>query len=171
MGRSGEWTFPSTLVAGWDLQDLALRRSCAASAFVAPAPECFLSLTSQSVSPLLRPGVLAPARDSSPPDASRQSQRFARGDSVRRPLVEQAELGKEFFSGQGCWPVGLAFGGVCWAGEQPPRAAGHWGCVERRGGLQRSILLPVLRRAARPLSQRCLLSAGCARFRSDVHLG
>jgi hypothetical protein len=171
VGRSGEWTFPSTVVAGWDLQALALRRSCAVGSPATPVPGRFLSLTSPPALPLLRPVVLAPARDSSPPDASRPSPRVALGDFVRRPFVEQAELGTEFFSSPACWPVGLAFGGVCWAGEQQPRTAGHWGCAVRLGRSQRSILLSVLRRAVRPLSQRCLLSAGCARFRSDVHLG
>jgi hypothetical protein len=107
--RSGEWTFPSTLVAELHLQAFALSRLCAAGSPVVRAPGRLPSLTSQSVWPLLRPVVFPTARDSLQPGASREPQPFARGDSFRRSLVEQAELGTEFFSGQGCRPVGFAF--------------------------------------------------------------
>jgi hypothetical protein len=107
--RSGEWTFPSTLVAGLDLQAFALSRWCAAGSPVAQASGRLPSLTSQSVWPLLRLAVFPPARGFSQPGAPRESQPFALGDSLRRPFMEQAELGTEFFSGQRCRPVGFAF--------------------------------------------------------------
>jgi hypothetical protein len=60
--QSGEWTFPSALVAGLGLQAFALGRACAAGSLVARALGRMSSLTGQSVSPLLRAVVLAPAR-------------------------------------------------------------------------------------------------------------
>jgi hypothetical protein len=107
--RSGESAFPSALVAGLDLQAFALSRRCAAGSPVAQASGRMSSLTSQSVSPLLRLAEFPPARAFSQPGAPREPQPFALGDSLRRPFVEQAELGKEFFSGQGCRPVGFPF--------------------------------------------------------------
>jgi hypothetical protein len=83
--------------------------------------------------PLLRTEVFPPARDSSQPGAPRQSQPVALGDFVRRPLVEQAESGKSFSPVRRVGPWVLP-STVCWAGEEQPRAAGHSGCAERRGG-------------------------------------
>ena len=66
-------------------------------------------LTSQPVSPLLRPAVLAPARASFKRGAPCWPQAFALRASFRRRFVEQAEFGRECFSGRACRPVGFAF--------------------------------------------------------------
>ena len=115
--RFGEWTFPSASVAELDLQAFALSRACAAGSPVARAPGRLPSLTSQSVCRRCY-GVRCFLRPRLSPRPARHASlsRFALGDSFRRPFVVQAELGKEFFSGQGCRPVGFAFEGVCWAG-------------------------------------------------------
>jgi hypothetical protein len=81
--------------------------------------------------------------------------RFALGDSLRRPFVEQAELGTEFFSGQGCRPVGFAFDGVL-GGRVATECRWALGCAGRRGGSQRSTVLSGSRREVRSLPYRAL---------------
>jgi hypothetical protein len=168
--RSGEWAFPSALVAGLGLQAFALSRWCAAGSPVTRAPGRMLSLTGQSVSPLLRPVVLAPARGFFQSCAPRKPQPLCSG-RFRPPAARGAGgVGKRVFLRPGMLARGL--------------------CLRRCAGLESSNCVPLGTRVVpgagadlgdqpccRRYGVRCVLSqrrffpARCARCRRDVHSG